>query len=675
MKKNILVLLGFLLILSCGGCYGNAFGVNSTPSLTPSIIPTKTNTPTLTATEVESFPSEGIVEFKILHLNDFHGELLERQGEDVWIPGAARLSAFVKSEREKLGSDQTLILDAGDWLQEAPAAGPSRGEAVLRFYEKIGVQAATVGNHEFWYGFGRFMEIMEMSSSLKILSANFQQATKDERCTTKHLSDAYAIFVLGDEGGPKVRVAVIGAGAVDLQNYSYLSSLAKHVCFPNPELKIAAVYDEVKYKEKADVIIALTHNGFDEDQVLAQQLIDLGTPMDIIIGGHSHTWIEAPAKVGKTIIVTAGDRGRAVGIMDLLFDRSTGSLSVKWGEEVFTPDSPVDPEIAAFLEPFIPTATADLTIAGTPMPVGSQFLTNFEPTSVSVALDGFGEGVYPYSDADFIKGRMLETHGIKFSKGLFTNAPSSVVYDLGGMYKKLVSEIVVEDSTVCSSGAEFKVFLDDVIIYTSKKILSSDEPQHIELDVSNGKSLRLETYTAPDGTCDWTIWGNPYLVVDESKPTITPSPQVTATPRPQGDFLVNLEPSAQMVGYWSLGKGVFPGMDTGFVAGQTLESHKIIYKNGLFAHAPSELTYDLNGQYSIFTADISIKETACGDGAIFVVRLDEKEIYRSPIIKPMDAPLHLLLDITGGKELMLITSPGGDNSCDWTIWGDPYLVK
>ncbi len=72
---------------------------------------------------------------------------------------------------------------------------------------------------------------------------------------------------------------------------------------------------------------------------------------------------------------------------------------------------------------------------------------------------------------------------------------------------------------------------------------------------------------------------------------------------------------------------------------------------------------------------ISIKETACGDGAGFAVSLDGREIYRLENMLPSDEPIPLALDVTGGQVLKLATISGGDNSCDWTIWGDPYLVK
>ena len=72
---------------------------------------------------------------------------------------------------------------------------------------------------------------------------------------------------------------------------------------------------------------------------------------------------------------------------------------------------------------------------------------------------------------------------------------------------------------------------------------------------------------------------------------------------------------------------------------------------------------------------MSIKETACGEGAQFVIDLDGDEIYHSNNLRPFDPPIHISLDINGGNLLNLSTLAGDGMECDWTIWGDPYLVE
>jgi 2',3'-cyclic-nucleotide 2'-phosphodiesterase (5'-nucleotidase family) len=128
-------------------------------SATPTrkVIPTRTPTPRAvlpvlrTPDPREVLPREGTVEFRIIHWNDFHGELVENDLTGVWIPGAARLAAFVKTEKEKYDAGQVLILDAGDWFEGTSVVAYSNVGKVWELYKQLGVNAATVGNHElFW---------------------------------------------------------------------------------------------------------------------------------------------------------------------------------------------------------------------------------------------------------------------------------------------------------------------------------------------------------------------------------------------------------------------------------------------------------------------------------------------------------------------------------------------
>ncbi len=316
---------------------------------------------------------------------------------------------------------------------------------------------------------------------------------------------------MGTPGGFQVRVAVIGATATgeefDLRN----PPLHPAVCFTDPIPKVIAIYDQVKNIEKADVTVLITHQGYEVDLAMAQALIDAGTPIDIIIGGHTHTYLEAPTMVGDTYVVQADFYGRDIGVFDLIFDRSTRELTINWSQHFFTPTSPDDPEILAFVQKIKPTRTPDKQVTGTPVPEGT-YLIDLSPIEVSVAYDYMGEGVFPFWGDGFVNGQRLESNGVKYLDGLFANAPSSITYSLDGQYSRFISSILVKDTTYCSSAASFSVFLDDVVIFQESGVLSWSDPKFLDLDVTSGQRLRLETLPANDYSCDWTIWGNPYLV-------------------------------------------------------------------------------------------------------------------------------------------------------------------
>ena len=479
--------------------------ITATPTQTPKPVLPPIRTPDARA----SLPPEGTVEFHILHWNDFHGELGEHSIDGTWVPGAARLAAFVKSEKERYDPNEVLILDAGDWFEGSKYSVKSRGGKVLEFYQRLGVNAVTVGNHDLFLGAPRFYEIVSQAAPIEILSVNLRKTGPNRTCSNQGVLSPYKIFELGNAQGSRVRVAVIGVSLHHLEVEAY--SPITGVCFSNPEDEIIKIYDQLMETERPDVLVALSHSGIDSDRKLAEALNAVGKPVDIIIGGHSHTWMESPEKVGNTTIISAGELGRAVGVFDLTYDRATSTLDVKWREEIFSACSPEDPDTLAFLRDTLP-------------------------------------------------------------------------------------------------------------------------------------------YSNPKQKC-------------------------TLSKDPANDYLVDLSPAFESVGYWTLGEGVFPATDTGMVTHQVISSHAKEYPYGLFAHAPSELKYALDGKYSTFVTEISIKETACGDGASFVVSIDDNEIYHSEQMLSSNKPIPLTLDISGGEVLKLVTISGEDMSCDWTIWGDPYLVR
>lgn len=320
--------------------------VTPTPTAVP--LPTATATPRLPAIrrpqEREALPATGSVEFHILHWNDFHGELVERYDEDgVWVPGAARMSAYINTSMEKYGRQNMLLLDGGDWFENGAIKGEDRekkGRDVLSFYRWLGVDAATVGNHELFLDLPYFLDLVRHAAPMEMLSVNFRRIGPSGVCDDDPIVNAYKIYELGEQDGPKVRVAVIGIAMGGLQRQAYVP--IEGVCFPGPLEEVEKIYDDLKQKEKPDVIVLLSHSGVDLDQKLAAALNTDGKPVDLIIGGHSHTRMDAPDKVGNTFIVQAWDRGRAVGDLDLVYDRASSKLRVRYKLHELTASSPED---------------------------------------------------------------------------------------------------------------------------------------------------------------------------------------------------------------------------------------------------------------------------------------------------------------------------------------------
>lgn len=162
-------------------------------------------------------------------------------------------------------------------------------------------------------------------------------------------------------------------------------------------------------------------------------------------------------------------------------------------------------------------------------------------------------------------------------------------------------------------------------------------------------------------------------------PTFTPTLTPSATEQPM-TYLSNLLPSAEEIGFGTLGRGVYP-FDTGpQIQGPTIFSRNQFWPHSLFAHAPSVLTYDLGARYTTFRASILMVYPVelgdeCSDGTIFIVQLDRREAYRNPVITNYDDPVFIELDVRGVKELRLIVNESGHNGCDYSLSGEPILLK
>lgn len=361
MKKIIKLIVFLFLVTAC----------TASPATNPTVVPaTSTSTatalppmpiderldafmskvPVRTPQPREALPSDGVVEFRVLHWNDFHGELGEQVIDGTWVPGAARLAAFVKAEEAKVDPGQVLLLDAGDWYEGSSFSRPSRGGKVLEFYKSLGVDAITLGNHEFFFGMPRFYQIASEAEPIDILSANLRREGLNNTCSDQRILSPYQIYELGAAQGSKVRVAVIGVSIGNLEVLVNNETWTTGICFHTPAGEIIKIYDELMETEHPDVLIVLSHSGFSEDLKIARDLNAAGKPVDLIIGGHSHDWIEEPEIVGNTYVVTAGELGRAVGEFDLTYDRLSKSLDVKWTQEIFSVCSPEDPDTLAFLQ-------------------------------------------------------------------------------------------------------------------------------------------------------------------------------------------------------------------------------------------------------------------------------------------------------------------------------------
>ncbi|BCM92717.1 hypothetical protein IAD21_04599 [Abditibacteriota bacterium] len=104
-----------------------------------------------------------------------------------------------------------------------------------------------------------------------------------------------------------------------------------------------------------------------------------------------------------------------------------------------------------------------------------------------------------------------------------------------------------------------------------------------------------------------------------------------------------------------------------------LRTEEKVYEKGIFAHAPSHLTFDLGGKWKSFSALGGLQRG--GNSVVFVVKGDGKELYHSPLVQGEDTR-DIKINVSGVKTLELITEDGGDgNGSDWSVWFEPKITR
>ncbi len=212
--------------------------------------------------------------------------------------GLDRMATLVKAIRAARPT-QTLLLDGGDTWQGSYTSLKERGADMVAAQNLLGVEAMTA-HWEFTYGQAR---VKELKAQLKapFLCGNVKDATWGER-----IFDGTKVF---ERGG--VAVAVIG------QAFPYTPIANPRWLMPDwsfgvEEDRVRAEVEAAR-KAGADVVVLLSHNGFDVDRKLAARVAGI----DVILTGHTHDAIPQSVRVGNTILTATGSHGKFLGRLDL----------------------------------------------------------------------------------------------------------------------------------------------------------------------------------------------------------------------------------------------------------------------------------------------------------------------------------------------------------------------
>jgi 5'-nucleotidase / UDP-sugar diphosphatase len=262
----------------------------------------------------------------ILHTNDLQGEILpfheEVDGKKVEIGGIARIATVVKDIKNK--TKRVLLVDTGDTIQgtlytRIPGAITDIGELM----SEIGYNAVTIGEHDFDKGPEGLREYI-LSSTFPFLAANLD-VTKSQVLKNENNNSMLAPYVIVDMSQGDEETLKVGIIGVTTEEANIFAKTGSDVFVTDPVDAVRRVIDGIK--EKADIVIVLSHLGLNEDRQLASRV----NGIDIIIGGHSKTKLTVPVLINnpdgrKTIIVQAKNQGRYIGKLDVAINNRATKL-------------------------------------------------------------------------------------------------------------------------------------------------------------------------------------------------------------------------------------------------------------------------------------------------------------------------------------------------------------
>jgi len=252
----------------------------------------------------------------ILHTNDVHSHIDPfEDGKYAHKGGVSRRASLIESIRKE--SPNTLLLDAGDIFQGTPYFNFYGGELEFKLMSKLKYDAATIGNHDFDNGIdGLYAQLPH--ADFEFITSNYDFSNTILYTHTK----PYKIFT--KDG---IKIGVFGLG-IEL-NGLVLPELSKETKYLDPIEITQDMTRILKEEEQCDLIICLSHLGYYEnnnpDKISDLSLAAATKDIDLIIGGHSHTFLAKPTVVknieGKNMLINqVGCFGINLGRIDFYFD-------------------------------------------------------------------------------------------------------------------------------------------------------------------------------------------------------------------------------------------------------------------------------------------------------------------------------------------------------------------
>ena len=248
----------------------------------------------------------------LLHSNDLHGDFLAERIDNKLVGGVSMLSGYINKVREE--EENVIYCIAGDMFRGSVIDAEYKGVSTIEIMNLLGPDVVTIGNHEVDYGLSHLLFI-EKCANFPIINANFHIRTNNKRL--------FQPFYIAHIDGMKILfIGIITEDVLAQTKMDKVIGSFVDICEAAEEIgRICNTYNPIDI----DFTIILTHIGFEEDKKLAAML-DPAWGVDVIIGGHSHTFLEHPVKVNDILIVQAGTGTDQIGRFDIMVDTDLNAV-------------------------------------------------------------------------------------------------------------------------------------------------------------------------------------------------------------------------------------------------------------------------------------------------------------------------------------------------------------
>src|SRR3989339_2287449 len=271
-----------------------------------------------------------------------HGDFLAeiKEGKKELIGGISLLSGYINKVRNE--EENVLYVIAGDMLQGSLIDSEWKGLSTIEIMNWLAPDVVTLGNHEIDYGLPHLL-FLEKIANFPIVNANLYIKKNYKRLMNPYL-------IIKKAGFDILFTGIITEKIMDAIKQDRL--IGSFVDLSEASQEVGKICNAYK-NDDIDLTILLTHIGYESDIQLAK-LLKPEWGVDMIIGGHSHTVLDKPAKVNNILIAQAGVGSDQIGRFDILVDDET-NLIVDYQWQLIPITGKIakpDPELEKFINSF-----------------------------------------------------------------------------------------------------------------------------------------------------------------------------------------------------------------------------------------------------------------------------------------------------------------------------------